>query len=123
MHFRTPKPTPTPTPTPKPTPMPTPAPGSLTSLGTFKITYYGPTGHNTYTGTACEQGKTVAVDPSVIPLGTKIYIEGSPLSGYDGYFTAEDTGSAVQGKIIDIYADDGESSSYGTGSYTVYIVN
>lgn len=121
----TPKPTaaPKPTPTPKPTPVPTPAPGSLSLLGSFKITFYGPTGHSTKSGTTCTEGRTVAVDPSVIPLGTKIYIEGDPLGG-DGYYIAEDTGSAVQGNIIDIFAENGESASLGNGqSYKVYIVN
>ena len=117
----TPPATPTPKPTPKPTPTPTPAPGSLTELGSFKVTFYGPTGHSTKTGTECEEGRTIAVDPSVIPLGSKIYIENDPLGG-DGYYIAEDTGSAVKGNIIDIFADDGESRST-ISSVKVYIVN
>lgn len=40
--------------------------------------------------------RTVAVDPSVIPLGTVIYIDGHA-------YVAEDTGSAVKGNVIDIY--------------------
>ena len=113
----------TPEPTPTPTPVPTPAPGSLSLLGSFKITFYGPTGHSTKSGTTCTEGRTVAVDPSVIPLGTKIYIDGDPLGG-DGYYIAEDTGSAVQGNIIDIFAENGESTSLGNGlSYKIYIVN
>jgi len=117
----TPPATPTPKPTPKPTPTPTPAPGSLTEIGSFKVTFYGPTGHSTKSGTECTEGHTIAVDPSVIPLGTKIYIENDPLGG-DGYYIAEDTGSAVKGNIIDIFADDGESRST-ISSVKVYIVN
>lgn len=117
----TPPATPTPKPTPKPTPTPTPAPGSLTELGSFKVTFYGATGNTTKTGTECKEGRTIAVDPNVIPLGSTIYIENDPLGG-DGYYIAEDTGSAVKGNIIDIFADDGESRST-INSVKVYIVN
>lgn len=125
----TPKPTATPTPKPKatPTPKPTsapvnpPDPGTMTLLGDYKITFYGPTGHTTNSGTECIEGQTIAVDKSIIPLGTKIYIENDPLGG-DGYYIAEDTGSAVKGNIIDIFAEDGESRGTLTG-VKVYIVN
>lgn len=40
--------------------------------------------------------KVIAVDPSVIPLGTKVHIEGF------GVYTAADTGGAIKGKRIDI---------------------
>lgn len=40
---------------------------------------------------------TIAVDPNVIPLGSTVYIEDL------GYFTAEDTGSGVQGYWIDVW--------------------
>lgn len=118
----TPPATPAPTPTPKPTPTPTPAPGSLTKIGSFKITFYGPTGQLTHSGAECTEGRTIAVDPDVIPLGTKIYIENDPLGG-DGYYIAEDIGSAVQGNIIDIFVSNGEDPSWSTTSRTVYIVN
>jgi len=41
--------------------------------------------------------KVIAVDPRVIPLGTKVYVEGY------GHATALDTGGAVKGNIIDIF--------------------
>jgi uncharacterized protein YabE (DUF348 family)/3D (Asp-Asp-Asp) domain-containing protein len=72
----------------------------------------------TYTGTRVEEGRTVAVDPKVIPLGWWIYIEGI------GFRRAEDIGSAVKGKHVDIYFDD-ESYANRFGrkhGYTVYIV-
>ena len=121
----TPKPTPTPTPKPTPTPIPTPAPGEKTLIGSFKITFYGPTGNNTHSSAPCIEGRTIAVDPSVIPLGTKIYIEGISMGPEgDGYFIAEDTGSAVKGNVVDIFANDGESGSYNTqNNINVYIVN
>lgn len=120
----TPTPAPTPTPKPTPTPIPTPAPGEKTLIGEFKVTYYGPTGHLTKSGTTCTEGRTIAVDPSVIPLGTHLYIEGISIAGNSGYYVAEDTGSAVKGNIVDIFANDGESSSYSTqNNIKVYIVN
>lgn len=41
--------------------------------------------------------KVIAVDPSVIPLGTKVYVEGY------GYATAADTGGAIKGNKIDVF--------------------
>ncbi|NMD72180.1 DUF348 domain-containing protein [Bacillus sp. DNRA2] len=41
--------------------------------------------------------KVIAVDPSIIPLGTKVYVEGY------GYAVAADTGSAIKGYKIDIF--------------------
>ncbi|MCM3664231.1 LysM peptidoglycan-binding domain-containing protein [Mesobacillus subterraneus] len=41
--------------------------------------------------------KVIAVDPSVIPLGSKVYVEGY------GYATAEDIGGAIKGNRIDVF--------------------
>ncbi|KGM95104.1 hypothetical protein Z968_09885 [Clostridium novyi A str. 4552] len=61
---------------------------------------------------------TVAVDPRVIPLGTKLYIEGY------GYAIAEDTGGAIKGNKIDLYFNsDSQVSSWGVRYVNVYIVN
>ncbi len=68
-----------------------------TELGTFVVTNYSLTGimkDGTYTRPA-----SVAVDPGVIPLGTKLYIEGFG----DIQFVARDTGSGVKGNWIDIW--------------------
>ncbi|OEF95746.1 3D domain-containing protein [Desulfuribacillus alkaliarsenatis] len=56
----------------------------------------------TFTGTEVKEGRTVAVDPKVIPLGWWMYIEGY------GFRRAEDTGSAVRNKRVDIYFDDND---------------
>ena len=80
---------------------------------TVTATAYTHTGNNTATGTTPAKG-TVAVDPSVIPLGTKLYIEGY------GYGTAADTGGAIKGKKIDVFFDT-TSACYGWGRKQVKI--
>lgn len=45
----------------------------------------------TYSGSKAEEGRTIAVDPTVIPIGSMVFIDGI------GIRTAEDTGSAVRG--------------------------
>lgn len=73
------------------------------SLGEFKLTAYctcekccGKWADGvTYTGTQATPGRTVAVDPDVIPLGSKVSINGKE-------YTAEDIGGAVKGNRIDV---------------------
>lgn len=60
---------------------------------------------------------TIAVDPRVIPLGSKLYVEGY------GYAIASDTGGAIKGNIIDLYVhSDGEALSWGRRSVKVHII-
>ena len=71
-------------------------------LGRFKLTAYsgpqlGQAEPITATGTAARAGRTVAVDPKIIPLGSKIYIEGL------GERIAEDVGGGINGQHIDVY--------------------
>lgn len=74
-----------------------------TSLGTFKVTAYCPCSEccgkysdgYTATMTKATPGRTVAVDPDVIPYGTEVIIDGET-------YIAEDCGGAVLGKHIDI---------------------
>lgn len=58
--------------------------------------------------------KVVAVDPSVIPLGTKLYVEGY------GYAVAADTGGAIKGRKIDLYFND-NSDALQWGRKTVKV--
>lgn len=53
----------------------------------------------TATGTVPTAGRTIAVDPSVIPYGTVVHIDGM------GDYIAEDCGGAVRGNHIDVYFD------------------
>lgn len=63
-----------------------------------------------------EAFKSVAVDTSVIPLGSKIYIpaaKGAQLPNgkrHDGYFTAVDIGDLIKNKKIDIFTAFGDQS-------------
>lgn len=50
----------------------------------------------TSTGTIPQQGRTIAVDPSVIPLGSEVVINGNS-------YIAEDTGGGIKGNRIDIF--------------------
>ena len=72
----------------------------------------------TFSGTKVSEGRTVAVDPKVIPIGWWVYIEGY------GFRRAEDKGSAVKGKMIDIYYEDGDKArKFGKKKgATVYII-
>lgn len=79
------------------------------SLGVYTVTYYcscsiccgwwsgGPTASGAYP----TADWTVAADPDVLPLGTRIYMNGHE-------YCVEDTGSGVEGNHIDVYVDDHE---------------
>ena len=78
----------------------------------------GKTDGITRSGTKARVGRTIAVDPSVIPLGTKIYI---PELGK--VFTAEDTGGAIKGNRIDIFMDNHEiAEDFGVQNLQAYIL-
>ena len=75
----------------------------------------------TATGAKCEVG-VVAVDPRVIPLGTKLYIETLDGSFVYGYCSAEDTGGAIKGNKIDLAMNTkSECFQFGRRNVRVYI--
>lgn len=81
--------------------------------------YYGITA----SGTRVRPG-VVAVDPNVIPLGTKLYIEST--DGYPsyGHAIAEDTGGAIKGKKIDLYFETPkEVKNFGRRNVKVYLLD
>ena len=69
--------------------------------------------------------RSIAVDPSVIPLGSRVYVPAYRRDGYGGWFVAQDTGGAIGGHHIDVYRSP-PSSSNGTGNYLtgqrVYVI-
>lgn len=70
----------------------------------------------TATGTSVRWG-VIAVDPSVIPLGSKVYIP-----QFNQTFIAEDTGNAIKGNIIDIFMDtNSQANDWGRRNIEVYV--
>jgi 3D (Asp-Asp-Asp) domain-containing protein len=47
--------------------------------------------------------QSIAVDPEVIPLGSRVYVPAYRNDGYGGWFIAQDTGGAINGRHIDVY--------------------
>ena len=109
---------------------------SLASIGMFEITAYciclACTGiwsryhpdnignphfvQRTASGTVPQAGRTAAVDTDLIPLGTEIYIYGI------GWRTAEDTGSAVTGYVVDLFKGcHGEALGFGRQTREVFV--
>lgn len=76
----------------------------------------------TYTGTVARVG-AVAVDPDVIPLGTKMYIVSNDGEYIYGYCVAEDIGGGIKGNKIDLYFDTfDECWQFGVRPCTVYLL-
>lgn len=77
---------------------------ALTPLGSFKLTAYCPcpkccgqwADGITYTGTTATAGRTIAVDPNIIPLGSTVYINGQA-------YIAEDIGGAIKENRVDVF--------------------
>lgn len=94
-----------------------------TSLGTYKLTGYCPCekccGVNTgitASGTNATEGRTVGVNPKDIPYGTVLEINGQQ-------YIAEDTGSAIGSKHIDIFFNNHEDAlKFGTQKAEVFIL-
>ena len=100
-----------------------------TFLGTFRCSAYcicydccGKTPDHpkygiTATGTVATQGRTIAVDPNVIPFGSEVQINGHT-------YIAEDSGSAIYGKRIDIcFTSHQEAKVFGIQYLDVYLCN
>ena len=94
-------------------------------LGKFYVTHYCPCsqccgvggGKITASGTVPKAGRTVGVNPNLIPYGTKLRI-----GGKDGY-VAEDTGGGIGWNHIDIYCNTHqEALNAGVGYKKVYII-
>lgn len=71
----------------------------------------------TYVGSTVRKG-VAAVDPKIIPMGTKLWVEGY------GEALAVDQGSAIKGNRIDLAFDNREEAlDYGIKTVKVYILN
>ncbi len=57
--------------------------------------------------------QSLAVDPSAIPLGSRVYVPAYRHDGYGGWFIAQDTGGAINGRHIDIYRPPPVSATDG----------
>lgn len=88
----------------------------LLALGEFKITHYcacakccGKWADGfTATGTEATEGRTIAVDPDVIPYGTEVLVRYQ--DGTEAVYIAEDCGGAIQGNRIDVFMDSHEAA-------------
>ena len=109
-----------------------PADGSATldigeSLGEFTLTAYcpcvkccGKSDGITATGTTATEGRTIAVDPAVIPYGSTVtlYYEDGTVHTY----TAEDCGGAIKENRIDVFFNSHEAArAFGVQSAMVYV--
>lgn len=77
----------------------------------------------TATGTLARYG-AIAVDPSVIPYGTRMYIVSWDGSVVYGYATAEDCGGAINGARVDLYYDTYEECiQFGRRDCIIYFLS
>lgn len=108
----------------------------IISLGEFKLTAYcscerccgvyalnrplDENGNEIVTGSIGERlvaGVSIAVDPKVIPYGSKVIINGNT-------YIAQDTGGSIKGNRIDVYHNDHqEALNFGVRYAEVFIVN
>lgn len=104
----------------------TPEP-TIESLGEFTATAYCCENYphicndgdatTTATGTTPTAGRTIAVDPDVIPYGTEIIIDGHT-------YIAEDTGESIQGNRVDIlFPTHEEALLFGKRKVELFVVN
>lgn len=96
--------------------------------GTFTVTFYSewddgkipahPTFRITRSGAIATPNRTIAVDPTVIPLGSLVYVPTLAST----VFVAEDTGSAIKGNRLDVYTPDVRTAlAMGVSFHPVYV--
>lgn len=103
------------------------APDNFRDVLQVKATAYAPGPHDneqwgdkTYMGTTVRPG-IIAVDPNVIPLGSRVYLEYPDGTGH--YAVAEDTGGAIKGNRIDIAMSSvAKAYDFGIKNVKVYVV-
>lgn len=90
------------------------APTSFARAIAGSSTAYCDVGH-TATGTMAGPG-SIAVDPTVIPLGSHLYVPGY------GYGWAVDTGGAIKGTIVDVWMSCPAAVQWGRRQLTIYVL-
>lgn len=99
------------------------------SLGKFKLTHYCPKAcccgeyadGYTATGTLATEGRTIAVDPKVIPYGTEVRVVYE--DGTEAMYIAEDCGGSIKGNRIDVFMNSHEAALVEGVKYAeVYIL-
>lgn len=94
-------------------------------INEFKLTYYDCCPqctdyyyiNQTASGTTPTAHRTIAADTSILPMGTHVYIEGL------GEYVVEDTGSAINGYVLDVYVNNhSEIPSCGIEYRKVYVI-
>lgn len=103
-------------------------PGRYKTVLDIRATAYAPGPHDngqwgslTYMGTQVRPG-VIAVDPRIIPLGSRLYIEFA--DGNSMYGVAEDTGGAIKGNRIDIAMNSVDQAyDFGVQNVKVYVLN
>jgi 3D (Asp-Asp-Asp) domain-containing protein len=104
------------------------APANYQKVIDIKATAYAPGaadndqwGDKTYLGTQVRPG-VIAVDPRVIPLGSRVFIQYP--DGHGEYAVAEDTGGAIKGNRIDVAKGDrGTAKDFGIKNVKVYVIS
>lgn len=79
-----------------------------TWMGRFIARAYAPTGRKTAGGNEPVEGKTIAADPEILPMGSRVRISG--VGPYSGVYHVDDVGSDVKGKKVDIFVGSREEA-------------
>lgn len=100
---------------------------NMVSMGTFTVTHYCPCTYCTdgdgitATGTVATPGRTLAVDPRIIPYGSKVVLKFSDGTTED--YIAEDCGGSVNGKKVDVFMGHHNAAIHaGIRSAEVFLV-
>jgi 3D (Asp-Asp-Asp) domain-containing protein len=86
----------------------------------FTATAYSVEGE-TASGKQTREGRTVAADPSILPVGTRIEIRDA--GSYSGVYVVQDSGPKVKGREVDIFIDNpAEAKRFGKKPVLVRIL-
>jgi len=90
----------------------------------MEATAYCWTGRQTRTGTWPSAGRTIAVDPRIIPLGTRVRLICDAWPHINGEYIAEDTGGLIRGYRIDVFLGSREEClQFGRRNVELYVVD